>query len=486
MGTLSLRVKYRPIRVGWCLQSGNWGQLRHALQLTHSFAGGRLNPLIPVDAPKLAEYLLDRFRIDVLFPLEQSEGITDFIKSHEYLRWPEFRTPQLFHERWEERPAYGAIVDVYHVARRIREKDIGEGPEPPFRGTLYSWEENDPLRDVLLATVGEYPAPSAEVPDYPALFTRALKAETVALRPDAPLPADINARLTPSRLSIEELTIERGGRIDEPGVYFGSANDFADLLNFWNLRACGIELVFFDSQHGGRLGPMLDEHKRWLATLPPKPWREGGEIEVWGQNRLEDQDLTVVGPRTMRHGVDDEIWNGLNIQPAWPCWDEQSVLGSVDESGATPSVTFALPEKPTYDVREFFQQYIAVSVSGYDSFLRDRNVTFFPPYLPDLNEYYGRELYHHYARARAEYGLVGGAIGLLIPTHTSDITLRALPSLELATRLFEKFGIHRKVKPSWTCYKQINHADGRDSRLSSLQNRRCPHADRQVPAGTAF
>ena len=129
MGTLSLDVKYRPIRVGWCLQSGNWGQLRHALQLTHSFAGGRLNPLIPVDVPELAEYLLDRFRIDVLFPLEQSEGITGFIKSHEYLRWPEFGTPQLFHERWEERPAYGAIVDVYHVARRIREKDIGEGPE---------------------------------------------------------------------------------------------------------------------------------------------------------------------------------------------------------------------------------------------------------------------------------------------------------------------------------------------------------------------
>src|SRR5207245_3412896 len=117
-----------------------------------------------------------------------------------------------------------------------------------------------------------------------------------------------------------------------------------------------------------------------------------------------------------------------------------------DESGPTPSVTFALPEKPTYDVLEFFQQYLAVSVSGFASFARDRNVTFFPPYLPDLNEYYGRELYFHYAQARAEYGLAGGAIGLLIPTHTSDITLRSLPSLELTTRLLAKFGI--TAKPS--------------------------------------
>ena len=118
---------------------------------------------------------------------------------------------------------------------------------------------------------------------------------------------------------------------------------------------------------------------------------------MWGLNRLEGHDLAAIGPKAMRHGVDDEIWNGLNVTPARPCWDEQSVLGSVDESGPTPTVTFELPEKPAYDVPEFFQQYIAVSVSGFDRFSRDRNVTFFPPYLPDLNEYYGRELYFHYA-----------------------------------------------------------------------------------------
>ena len=61
MSTLSLRVKYRPIRIGWCLEGGNWDQLRRALRLTHSFAGGRFNPLIPVDSPELAENLLDRF-----------------------------------------------------------------------------------------------------------------------------------------------------------------------------------------------------------------------------------------------------------------------------------------------------------------------------------------------------------------------------------------------------------------------------------------
>ena len=208
MSTLSLRVQYRPIRIGWCLEGGNREQFRRALRFTHSFAGGRFNPLIPVDVPELAENLLDRFGVDVLFPLEESEKIGGFIEGHDYLRWPEFQKAQLFHERWEDRPPYGALVDIYHVARRIREEDIGEGPEPPFRGALYSWDEVDPLRDVLLATVGAYPAPSPEVPDYEDLFARVLKADKVPLRLDEPLPADLNTRLTPSRLSTEELHLE--------------------------------------------------------------------------------------------------------------------------------------------------------------------------------------------------------------------------------------------------------------------------------------
>ena len=186
----------------------------------------------------------------------------------------------------------------------------------------------------------------------------------------------------------------------------GSADNFTDLLTFWNLRAGGIELVFFDSRHGDRLSPMLESHKRWIESLPAAPWRDRGQITVWGQDHLEGRDLSVIGDRIMRHDIDDVIWNGLNVEPARPYWDKHSVLGSVDESGPTPSVTFALPEKPTYDSQEITGQYIALSISGFDRFVRDRNVTFFPPYLPDLNQYYGRELYFHYAQARAEYGAI--------------------------------------------------------------------------------
>jgi hypothetical protein len=53
--------------------------------LTHAFVGGRFNPVVPVDVPELAEYLVDRFRVDLLFPLADTEPIASFVKAHDYL-----------------------------------------------------------------------------------------------------------------------------------------------------------------------------------------------------------------------------------------------------------------------------------------------------------------------------------------------------------------------------------------------------------------
>lgn len=85
MGSLSLHVRYRPVRIGWCVESQRFDQLESAFRLTHAFVGGRFNPVVPVDVPELAEYLVDRFRVDLLFPLADTEPIASFVKAHDYL-----------------------------------------------------------------------------------------------------------------------------------------------------------------------------------------------------------------------------------------------------------------------------------------------------------------------------------------------------------------------------------------------------------------
>jgi hypothetical protein len=62
-----------------------------------------------VDSLELADSLVDRFQVDLLFPVAQTEPITSFVKAHDYLYWPEFDWV-LFNEAWQNVPPSGAFV----------------------------------------------------------------------------------------------------------------------------------------------------------------------------------------------------------------------------------------------------------------------------------------------------------------------------------------------------------------------------------------
>jgi len=394
--------------------------------------------LIPVDAPQLAESLVDRFRVDLLFPVAPTERINAFVEAHDYLLWPEFEK-KLFYEQWRDIPPHATLVDVYHAARRLREATV-----PGRTMLLLTCETDDPLATLVLAMAGAYPTPSTSVPDYEELVEHFLGVERVALRRDEHVPADLDTRITPSRLTTLDLELDESG--PDHGVYVGDARNFEDLVNYWNLRAAGSDLMFFDPREAKRLNGLLQAHKGWLASIPARPWQEGGAITVYGRDTTDQPDLSAVGERLLRHGIGVGSWNGLNIRPALRHWKEQSLLGTVDESGRTPSVTFLLPEKPVYDFPELSHQHLAVSVRGSDPWSPVREATFFPPYVPELNEYYGRQLYFDYARVRAEPTSLWRSVALIVRSSTSDVTLRALPLSELTGKLFERFGI--VAKPS--------------------------------------
>src|SRR5262249_4508004 len=80
-------------------------------------------------------------------------------------------------------------------------------------------------------------------------------------------------------------------------------------------------------------------------------------------------------------------------------------------------------------------------IRGSDPWSFRGTATFFPPYVPELNEYYGRELHFDYARVRAEPQSIWRSVSFLTDIGDADVTLRALPTAEIATKLFDRFGI---------------------------------------------
>src|SRR5437667_7328076 len=273
MTTLSIRVRYRPIRLGFCVQKGNMDELRRAMQLTHAFWGGRFNPVIPVGTSeedgRLARSLVDVFHVDALYPLSTAASLQSFVKEFPYLIWPGFGHDDLFMDGMKGRTA--GFLDIYHPVRKIFEEHLKDKVEPRIKSTLYEWDANDPLSYVFLAQFGNYPAREEIGKDYADFVTVNLRGERVRLNAAEPLPGDAFRKLTPSALCSWELDWERRSFWGHPGFYVGNANDFDDLVNFWNLRAADIELIFHDHSQAARLDALKTAHLEVLAKRPAGP-----------------------------------------------------------------------------------------------------------------------------------------------------------------------------------------------------------------------
>ena len=71
---LNFYIRYRPLRIGWCVRAANIEHVRTAMRLNSILWGGRFNPLIPVDDEQLALQLVESFRVDALYPVDNRDS----------------------------------------------------------------------------------------------------------------------------------------------------------------------------------------------------------------------------------------------------------------------------------------------------------------------------------------------------------------------------------------------------------------------------
>ena len=151
MQTQSIRLRFKPIRIGWCVKHGDMAALKAALELSHTLWGGKYYPVIPVGNTELQAQLVRRFHVDILYPVSECEEVTAFIKQYTYLETP-FELRGIFDGEDASHPNY---LDIYHPGRHIHERFAGK--EMPFTPRLFAWQDDDPLALALLASVGTTP-----------------------------------------------------------------------------------------------------------------------------------------------------------------------------------------------------------------------------------------------------------------------------------------------------------------------------------------
>lgn len=438
MNTLSVTVRYRPIRIGWCVRAGDFAALREALKLTFTMWGGCYNPVIPVDDVEFASSLVRLFRVDVLWPVSKDEAVKKFIGRFPHLPNPFFHE-ELFvlHVNGERGPQ---IVDIYHPVRRLHEEHFKNNPSPDTTVTIFEWQAEDPLADVLLATFGAVPSIAVTGTDYLGLLKRHLSAKTVALAPEEPLPQragnDWPVSVFCRAFMRQHYSVQNYWA--HHGIYVGSATDFDDLITFWNLRATDTSVMFYDPSQAARLAPNLTDWLNILRSRPKGRFESENSIAIWFKESSPKPDVSMFGQGLLLCTARDGTWNGLNIKAPYMYFSEGSALAAIGEDSAgSPQVSFQLPPKPFNEDTRLYDQHLIVSVDPGIGLFGNERATLYTPYIPELNEHYGRQCYFEWDRARVE----PEGLGIISNASRSDLSLNALDIVDLVKRVFEVAGI---------------------------------------------
>lgn len=438
MNTLSISVRYRPVRIGWCVREGDLTALREAIGLSCAMWGGRYNPIIRIDDAAAATALVRLFRVDVLWSVSKDEATKEFIKKFPYLPNP-FHHEDLF-VKHSDGKRHAQLADIYHPIQRCHEENFKSNAKPELNVVIHEWQADDPLADVLLMSYGKPPSVETTGTDYAGLLRKYLAAETVRIEKEGPLPQRGDSTLSVAWFS--RAYMKRHYSVQNhwghPGFYLGNPTDFDDLVNFWNIRATDTYLVFHSAAHGARLD---DNRDMWLDKLRSRPtgqFESDNRIAIWVKDDSSKPDLSGFGKGLVLCTVRDGTWNGLNIKAPYMYFSEGSVLGAIGESSlGLPSVSFQLPSKPFAEETPLFDQHVVIAVDPGIGLFGNERATLHTPFIPELNEYFGRQCLFDWDAARVELD----GLGVISNASRSDLSLTALDVAELVSQVFGVAGV---------------------------------------------
>lgn len=461
MNTLHVGISYRPLRIAWAVMHGDFDGLRRAMRASFALWGGRFNPIIVADRPDEADALVSLFRADFVVGAGASDEVDKFGERYPHLLQPYFSKSVFEKPEGGYRP-YANVLDVQNALVALRGRSewkavLDEG------FCVYDWKLTDPLADVLLAQLGAYPDPSDVGTDYRRAVLEMTGGHAYGV--GELLGEDLLAYAGPSflsRIMLEPDFDVPSNTWDQPGFFVGSATDFDDLVTFWNLRASDVTLWFVDPDHIARFGIIKPWETRTRDRLAGRPHEWGRSLGIWSnREKVEPATLGLQNDSQISHfRVSSATWNRLNLIPPRMSFRSVASLGVVGTEKSPPQVSFSYVDKPFSADSRFHSQHLVASLSFIGSV--DERHTLRPPYVPELNEFYAREMVFDYSGLRSEPSGVGRVI------HVTDASgiLRALPTPLLYERLFGLAGFAAEPSEAGLIARQLI------ARLGGLQGAR--------------
>lgn len=454
MQPINVSIKYRPVKIGWCIRSGSHEDYRKALKQTHTLWGGNFNPVIPIDNFEFATNLTRIFRVDILLPVSEDPEVLDFINKFPHLCNP------LISNRLFDTNVKGLkiprFLDIFQCVQRLSEEKYKNNSH--LQLIHYNWSHTDPLNDILLATFGNLPSKEELGADWSQLIEEKLTAQVIEITPQNSLPTcTANNELTLNQLS--GLDLKEHYCINNPwryhGFYIGEINNLEDLVNFWNLRAAGISLMFYDPAHQNR----LEKRKKSYIQILEKYMDHllNNFAGIWHRKETTCSYTQDWNKKNRYCPVDNLFWDGNHIQVSYMYISENSTLGFLtDSNDRSKRLTIQLPEKPIINNFDTQSQYLFTSIEP-QKLYDDSRKTLSTPYLPELNRFYDKYFSIELSRSRVE----PQGIGQIIKSFQDSLTLKFLDTTKLISEIFSHVSITATIsKPGQISQQLIQQMGG--------------------------
>jgi hypothetical protein len=444
MPTTSLQVAYRPLRPAFLVRDRSRNDLREALRLAACLWGGRFAPIFAATTKaEILDAALLRFRADALHATTGVMAAQDAIERNPRLRcgYPDTGIVAQYEQpRLEVIDLEGALT-LWPARERVL------GPRMP---ALPSWDSDDPYGLVYAATFGDLQH-EAFGPSMVAAFVLATGAEAVGA---AAAARSVDFHIFPIDTTTVGLqwALPRYTAHDLPGLFVGNAGAVKDVRAFWNVRAAGYDVLFWDSSDpdGGPFAESINARIRHAAHQhdeadTPTNFRSF-ECFVVATRRVWHPDLPVAlatrlseaNLRALCTSIvgDTGITDWSQTVYSLAATDLQDVIAHTEDIDDERSrVVIQLPRTPFRDRDISGHQACGIYVrtytdAGYRGTLR-------LPFLPDLDTWYSNE-----TRSQVD-GVRVGPEGFSVLTQFLGPTLDVLSvsPRRLLGQLFERAGL---------------------------------------------
>lgn len=444
-----VRIQYRPLRIGFCVRNGNIQDLLFAAKLNTLLWGGIFNPIIPIGAREgLDHNLVKLFKVDVLIPVVNGDEIKKFIEHYKWAKFPLMHDSSsiLAGDINDTGKKVVKVLDISHLLKILWDENFKFSKPGDSNCVTVSWTPKDVDKDIFILMFGAYPKEKF-VFKYEKNFKKALRAHEIKLEEKKQIPTQLASSITHFYLTGQKIQ-SYGGRFVDSGVYVGDRTNFDDLLNFWNLRAAGNHITFLPK---GSVRRFLSYTKAHAGRIKKPEESRHSSLTVWfrGQQKGDYEEIKkIIKPlekkdRIFRlNNVSINSWNGRNIIPVHIFFNETTTLANFNVKYEKPNISFRLSDKPfpKSDGREFSHQLFVVSLRPYFG-VEFSEYTVNLPTLPDLNEWYAREMVFDPYSLRVVKNYLGRAIDLIAETDTDTLQFSPIRKFDIIKKIFERAGI---------------------------------------------